>query len=207
MTKERKRELALKYLPFAMALAIKLIYFTARKRFHLPQQIPDEPTLFVFWHGDLLFQPFFYQNLRKAPKAKVIISEHFDGQVIAKMATYLGLGSIHGSSTRNGAKVLIAALKTMRDGEDLAITPDGPKGPRHEVKDGVVMIAQKAKAKIVVLSCVPKRCWRLKSWDRFSIAKPFTTLDFYASEALDISDMDREEAKAKIEELLLVHDY
>ena len=115
--------------------------------------------------------------------------------------------SIHGSSTRNGAKVLITALKSIREGFDIAITPDGPKGPRHEVKDGVVVIAQKSKTKVIVFSLVPKRYWQFKSWDRFTIPKPFTQLDFYASEPLDLSGMEIKAAKELIKSTLLKHDY
>ena len=95
----------------------------------------------------------------------------------------------------------------MRDGVDVAITPDGPKGPRHEVQDGVVVIAQKSKAKVMIFSVVPRRYWQLKSWDRFSIAKPFTIIDMYASEPIDISGLEHEEAKELIKNTLLKHDY
>ena len=169
--------------------------------------MPDEPVLFVFWHGDLLMQPYVYFKLRKKPNAKVIISDHFDGQIIAKVMTFFSLGTIHGSSTRNGAKVLITALKQIRNGVDIAITPDGPKGPRHEVQDGVVAIARKSKAKVMIFSVVPKDYWQLKSWDHFSIAKPFTTIDMYASEPLDLSDLSHEEGRTLIKEYLLKHDY
>ncbi len=207
MRKRLLRSLSLTLLPAIGALLIKLLYLTSKKVWHLPAEMPDEPVVFVFWHGDLLMQPYVYFKLRKKPNAKVIISDHFDGQIIAKVMTFFSLGTIHGSSTRNGAKVLIAALRQLREGVDIAITPDGPKGPRHEVQDGVVAIAQKSKAKIMIFSVVPKRYWQLKSWDRFSIAKPFTRIDMYASEPLDISGMSHEEGRELIKEYLLKHDY
>jgi len=209
LRKRLLRSLSLTLVPAIAALIIKLLFYSSKKVYHLPKEMPDEPVLFVFWHGDLLMQPFLYNKLRVKPKAKVIISDHFDGQIIAKtMQNYSPyLESIHGSSTRNGAKVLINALKDIRVGYDIAITPDGPKGPRHEVKDGVVTIAQKSKTKVIVFSLVPKRYWQFKSWDRFTIPKPFTQLDFYASEPLDLTGMTSEEAKALIKEKLLVYDY
>ncbi len=207
MRKRLLRSLSLTLLPALGAFIIKLLYHSSKKVWHLPQHMPDEPVVFVFWHGDLLMQPYIYFKLRKTPNAKVMISEHFDGQIIAKVMTYFALGTIHGSSTRNGAKVLIAALRQLRDGVDVAITPDGPKGPRHEVQDGVIAIAQKSKAKVIIFSVVPQKFWQLKSWDRFSIAKPFTTIDMYASEPIDIVGMDHEEARRVIKEKLLLHDY
>ena len=179
-----------------------------KKVWHLPKEMPIEPVVFVLWHGDLLIQPFIYPKLRDNERAKVIISDHFDGQIISKtMEGYTSFGTIHGSSTRNGAKVLIASLKDMRDGYDIAITPDGPKGPRHEVKDGVVVLAQKSKAKVVALSIVPKSYWQFNSWDRFTIPKPFTTIEMYASEPIDISGLNQDEARERITSALLKHDY
>ncbi len=137
----------------------------------------------------------------------MVISDHFDGQIIAKTNSFLKLKSIHGSSTRNGAKVLIAAMKVLKSGGDVGITPDGPKGPRHEVADGIVIMAQKTKSKIIVLSSVPKSYWQLNSWDKFTIPKPFSEVDLYASEPIDVSGMTREEARALIQEQMLIHDY
>lgn len=207
MRKRLLRSLALTLLPAVGAVVIKLLYMSSKKVWHLPEKMPEEPVVFVFWHGDLLMQPYIYFKLRKEPKAKVIISDHFDGKIIAKVMTHFSLGTIHGSSTRNGAKVLIAALRLLRDGVDVAITPDGPKGPRHEVQDGVVVIAQKSKAKVMIFSVVPKAYWQLKSWDRFTIPKPFTTMEMFASEPLDLTGMSHEEGRELIKSYLLKHDY
>jgi hypothetical protein len=171
----------------------------------MPQVIPQEPVIFAFWHGDLLLQPYLYYQFRKRPKAKVLISDHFDGQIIARIMTFFNLGTIHGSTTRGGAKVLIQGLKSLSDGYDIGITPDGPKGPRYTVSDGVVVMAQKRQAKVIVYSCVPSRYWQLRSWDRFMIPKPFCTLNFYASEPLDLDGMQIDEAKKYIHQVLMLH--
>lgn len=207
MRKRLLRSLTLLLFPPIGILIIRLLYLTGKKHFHLPEDVPEEPFVIASWHGDLLLQPFIYFKLRKKINAKIIISEHFDGQLIARTVRYMNLDTIHGSTTRNGAKVLIAAMKALKNGSDIAITPDGPKGPRHEVADGIVVMAQKTNSKIIIFSCVPERYWQFKSWDRFTIPKPFSRLDFYASEPLDVSDMTMEEAKALIKEKLLVHDY
>jgi len=202
------RQLSLLLLPPIGALLIRLFYYSSRRKFHLPNNIPDEPIIVACWHGDLFYLPYLYLQLRGKPNAKVIISEHFDGQIIAKITEFFHISTIHGSTTRGGAKVLINALRTLKDGTDLGITPDGPKGPRHEiVADGIVTLAQKANVKVITLSCVPRSYWQFKSWDRFTIPKPFTKLDFYASEPLDLKDLERDEAKALIKEKLLVYDY
>ncbi len=159
------------------------------------------------WHGDLLFQPYIYRKFRKIPKVDIVISEHFDGRLIAKTMSHFSLGTIHGSSTRNGARVLIQALRLLKEGHDIGITPDGPKGPRHEVQDGVIVMAQKTNSKIMAFSCVPSSFWQLGSWDRFTIPKPFGTLDFYSSEPIDLQGMELDDARALLKEKLMEHTY
>jgi len=199
------RALALTLVPFIGALLIRLIYFTSRKHFHMPQTVPQEPVIFAFWHGDLLLQPYLYYQFRKTPKAKVLISDHFDGQIIARIMTFFRLGTIHGSTTRGGAKVLIQGLKSLSEGYDIGITPDGPKGPRYTVSDGVVVMAQKRKTKVIVYSCVPSSFWQLGSWDSFVIPKPFGVLNFYASEPIDLEGMEMDVAKEHLRQILMIH--
>jgi lysophospholipid acyltransferase (LPLAT)-like uncharacterized protein len=199
------RILSLWLIPVFGMLLIRFLYLTSKKRFHLPEVIPDEPIIFACWHGDLLMQPYLYYQFRSHPKAKVLISEHFDGQIIANIIRFFGLGSIRGSTRRGGAKVLIQGLKSLAQGYDIGITPDGPKGPRYELSDGVVVMAQKRHTKIIVFHCVPSRYSQLSSWDRFVIPKPFGTLDFYASEPIDLEGMEMEQAKAIIKEHLMKH--
>lgn len=203
MRKKILRNFSLLVLPFVGALLIRFIYLTSRKRFHLPQIIPDESVIFACWHGDLLMQPYLYYRFRSTPKAKVLISEHFDGQIIAGIIRFFKLGSIHGSTTRGGAKVLIQGLRALEEGYDVGITPDGPKGPRYSISDGVIIMAQKRHAKVVVFHCRPTRYWQLSSWDCFVVPKPFCALDFYASEPIDLEGLEMEDARSIIKENLM----
>jgi len=205
LRKQLLRKLALWFIPPIGTLLIRLLYLTNTKRFHLPKTIPSEPVIFAFWHGDLLMQPYLYYQFRQNPKANVLISDHFDGQIIASIMKYFKLGTIHGSTTRGGAKVLIQGLKSLSEGYDIGITPDGPKGPRHEMSDGVVVMAQKRNTKVIVYSCVPSSFWQLPSWDKFTVPKPFGTLDFYASEPIDVSGLEMDEAKSLIKTKLMEH--
>ena len=203
--KRMSRQAALWVIPPLGTLLIRLIYLTCKKRFHITQEIGKAPVIFAFWHGDLLMQPYLYYRFRDTPHAKVIISEHFDGQIIARIMQFFKLDTLHGSSSRSGAKVLIGGIRALKEGFDIGITPDGPKGPRHEVADGVVVMAQKSGAKVIVYSCVPSRYWQFRSWDRFTIPKPFSTLDFYASSVLDLKNMPLQEAKSVVKEELMRH--
>jgi len=93
-------------------------------------------------------------------------------------------------------------IKSLKTGYDIGITPDGPKGPRHEVADGIMVMAQKAKAKVVLVRIMPTKFWQFKSWDKFVVPKPFGTLHFYSTEPLDIHDMKLEDGRVFIKERL-----
>ena len=200
------RSLTLIVVPFFASLIIRLLYATNKKKFHSPSSIGDEQIIFACWHGELLMLPYLYKHYRKVPHAKVLISDHFDGLLISKTIRYFGLGTIAGSSNRNAARVLIQGIKTIKEGYDIGITPDGPKGPRHSVSDGVIVMAQKTKAKIVLVEIKPSSFWQLNSWDKFTIPKPFGKIDYYSTQPIDVSSMELQEAKELIKKGLLKHE-
>lgn len=199
MKKKIFKYLEITLVPFLMQLIVRFVYLTNKKKYHATNQIDENETFIVsMWHGDLLMQPFNYQKFKPTGTVKAIISEHRDGEAIRKTVEYLGIGSLAGSSTRGGAKALIGAIKSIKNGIDVAITPDGPKGPIYSVADGIVVIAQKTQSKILPFSCVPSKYWKLSSWDKFIIPKPFGTLHFYIGEPIDVSGMEIPEAKELI---------
>jgi lysophospholipid acyltransferase (LPLAT)-like uncharacterized protein len=191
--------------PILYAL-MHLLYFTCKKKFHYDTtQVDENPCVFVFWHGELIMLPFAYVGFRKRKSIDSIISEHSDGEVASRFIELFGGGTIRGSSTRGGIKALKAAFKSISQGRDIGITPDGPKGPRHSVSSGVVLISQKKNIPIVAMNCRPTSCWRFESWDKFFIPKPFCTLHFYFSEPFYLSDLDETSAKELIKERLMEH--
>lgn len=203
LSKEKKRALISTLLPPFANILIRALYATCKKEFFLAPSYPSESYIVAFWHGELLMQPFLYKRIRKGGKISVMISEHFDGEIIAKIISHFGFKSVRGSSSRGGARVLIEAIKKLKEGEDVAITPDGPSGPRHSVAEGIVALAQKTNAKIVVFNCKPSGYWSLKSWDKFVIPKPFSTLSFYADKIIDLNGVSAEEAKGLVEKGML----
>jgi len=200
------RSLTLVTVPFFASLLIRFLYATNKKEYHSPDSVGDEPIIFACWHGELLMLPYLYKQYRKKAHAKVLISDHFDGLLISKTIKYFGLGTIAGSTNRNAARVLIQGIKTIKEGYDIGITPDGPKGPRHTVSDGVIVMAQKTKAKIVLVEIKPTKYWQLNSWDKFTIPKPFGKIEYYSTEPIDVSDMDIEDARELIQKGLLKHE-
>jgi lysophospholipid acyltransferase (LPLAT)-like uncharacterized protein len=155
------------------------------------RQHPVDPAtqryFYAFWHEALL------APLATGAKARVLISTHTDGELIAGICQRLGVGVIRGSTAKAGS----AALLEMIRGDDsthLAITPDGPRGPRRELKPGLVMVASQAGIPIVPLGIGFTRAWRASSWDRFAIPLPFTTLVGVIGEPVNIpSTLDRRE--------------
>lgn len=206
MLKKLSRALALYLVPSIGSMLIRLIYLTNKKEFIAPEKLSDEPFIMACWHGELLMIPYAYKRYKKIPNVKLIISDHFDGSLIAKTLSHFGFGTIRGSSTRNAARALLSAIKELKAGSDLGITPDGPKGPRHEVADGIVVMAQKAKVKVVLVEIKPSEYWQLNSWDKFVIPKPFGVIRYYISDMLDVSSLSIEDAKEIIKEGLLKHE-
>jgi lysophospholipid acyltransferase (LPLAT)-like uncharacterized protein len=126
------------------------------------------PHVFLLWHEALL--PLLWQHRRQS--IAIVVSEARDGQYLADFAASLGYRAVRGSSTRGAARALLGAVRELRAGSAVAFTPDGPRGPRREMKPGVVAAAQRGGAIVVPLHARADRAWRLDSWDRFMIPKP-----------------------------------
>jgi lysophospholipid acyltransferase (LPLAT)-like uncharacterized protein len=123
---------------------------------------------FMLWHEMLV--PLLWQHQQQ--HVAIVVSGSRDGRYLAELASRLGYLNLFGSSTRGGARVLLQAIRALEDGSPVAFTPDGPRGPRREVKPGVVRAAQRAGATILPVAAVADRCWRLSSWDRLVVPKP-----------------------------------
>jgi len=205
LLKKYSRAFALIVVPFLGSMLMRFLYLTNKKEFHAPKNLGDENFIMACWHGELLMIPYAYTRYVKKPHVKLLISEHFDGNLIAKTLSFFKFGSIRGSSTRGGARALIESIKELKNGYDLGITPDGPKGPRHEVSDGIVIMAKKAKVKIVLVEIKPTSYWQLNSWDKFIIPKPFGTINYYISDMIDLNPLELEDAKSLIKNGLLKH--
>lgn len=199
MQEKIKNYLYFTILPFILQIIVRIIYLTNKKKYHYPtQNLENENLIVAMWHGDLLMQPLNYRHFKKNGAIKVIVSQHKDGEIIRKVCDYLGVGGLSGSSSKGGAKALIGAIKALKSGIDVAITPDGPRGPIYTVADGIVLLAQKTKTPIVILSSIPSSYWEMKSWDKFIVPKPFGTIDFYVSNPFDVENLELEDAKQLI---------
>jgi len=134
----------------------------------------------------------------------MLISEHRDGGFIADTMHLLGIPTIRGSSTRGGAKAMRQMIKAVKDEhKHLCITPDGPKGPRERVKKGTMRLAMKTGLPFVPVCYATKRQWRIHSWDRFYIPKPFTQGVFVFGEQVPVlPDDDLDDAVARAQQAM-----
>jgi lysophospholipid acyltransferase (LPLAT)-like uncharacterized protein len=128
--------------------------------------------IFSLWHGQLL--PLLWHHRDEG--VVLLISEHRDGELVARAAESLGYALVRGSTTRGADRALISIIRELQAGREVAITPDGPKGPAGKYAPGALIAAQKANSVILPVVAVADRAWRLKSWDRFMIPKPFTRI-------------------------------
>lgn len=130
------------------------------------------PVVFVFWHGQLL--PLVH--VHRGEGIVVLVSEHDDGEYITRVIERSGFGAVRGSSTRGGSKGLRALVRAARAGKDLALTPDGPRGPRGVFKPGALLAAQLTGLPVVPLAVGASRGWRFRSWDGFLVPEPLSTI-------------------------------
>ncbi|MCI6989571.1 MAG: lysophospholipid acyltransferase family protein [Campylobacter sp.] len=199
-----KDEILLKIAKFIAVMAIKLIYLTCKKNF-TPTEVTKDPCVVVFWHGRLALMCYAYKHWwvgKNSKEVKVIISDHKDGELITRVMLAFGIGSVRGSSKKGAAKALIGAFKEIKNGNDVIITPDGPRGPKHSISDGPVIIAKKMNLKIYALNYEASRFWEFNSWDGMILPKPFSTINYSLSKPLDISELDNDKAKELIKTAL-----
>ncbi len=129
-----------------------------------------KPFIACFWHGRLMMIPHAWAY--SAPM-HILISHHRDGRLIADMLDRFGIGAIAGSTSRGGEAAVLRMIRTLRQGEFVGVTPDGPRGPRMRASLGVIRTAQRTGVPIVPVSFAASRRRVLGSWDRFVVALPF----------------------------------
>jgi hypothetical protein len=135
------------------------------------------------WHGELLPLLWAHRNGGHV----ILVSEHGDGEIVARIIDRLGLATVRGSTTRGGSRALLGVIRVLEQGESAAFTPDGPRGPRHEWQSGILSAARRANAPIVCIRMAVSRSWRARSWDQFVIPKPFATIAIAYSDPIPVT--------------------
>jgi lysophospholipid acyltransferase (LPLAT)-like uncharacterized protein len=152
-----------------------------------------EPMILILWHGELLPCLWCFRN----QGIIVLISTHSDGEIIARIAESFGYGIVRGSTSRGGARAMLELSEALGSGHEVAITPDGPRGPRHVFAPGALALAQRSGAYVVCGRLHATRAWRLRSWDRFLIPKPFARITVTYSDPQRVQTLTPRDAEAE----------
>jgi len=175
MNKKKKKQI-LQYLAAKLSWLMVLAFGTvARARVvnaHYWRQARTSKNgmVYLVWHGRMLLPLYLLRNRGIV----AMVSEHGDGEVIAQAIIRLGYKTIRGSSTRGGSKALRAMIKKIKAGAECTILPDGPRGPRCELKMGALMLAQVSGACLLPVSASSQKPIFMNSWDRFTMWRPFS---------------------------------
>lgn len=190
------------------SLYIRLVYKTIRWQVvggDIPRRFwdKDKPFIASLWHGRFFLLSFVFLNDKPS---HVLISNHSDGRVIAKIIGFLGINTISGSTSRGGATALKTMVKCLKAGQSVAITPDGPRGPRMRASQGVVALARLSGMPVVPVTCSTSRRKVVGSWDRFLVSLPFGRGVYMWGEPIEIPrDIDehmQEEYRQRIEDAM-----
>ena len=198
-----KHRIAMRIISFVAMLFIRGLHATLRVRHAGVRNLDAAPQyILAFWHAHLLLM--LHSRYRKPISA--MISQSKDGEYIARVLDWYGAESARGSSTRGGGAALREMLQQVRDGKNIAFTPDGPKGPARVLKEGVIYAAQASGLPIIPVTFAAKEKRLLGSWDRMILPRPFTRALFVYGEPIVVPpEGDVEEWRQRIERVLNDH--
>ncbi len=160
--------------------------------------LDTQRCIHAFWHARLLMM----LRITRQWHGYMLISRHRDGGFISDTLNLCGVDTVRGSTTRGGARAMLSMLRGVKhDNRHLGITPDGPKGPREVVQKGTIQLAMKSGLPVMPICWATSRYWRIRSWDRFYIPKPFSRGVFVFGEPVFIGPHDDiDDAVARVQQ-------
>lgn len=163
-----------------------------------------KPLIVCFWHNRLLMACFAWQS--PTQQFHMLISSHSDGQYIAQVVGHYGIHTIPGSSSKGGSQALRRLLRVLKEGHSVGITPDGPRGPRFEVSDGIIQMARLSGADIIPVTYAISRRRVLRTWDRLIFALPFSKGILMYGKPIPqevLQSLDQESLKTQVRSMLM----
>ena len=164
-----------------IALGFRLLQIWARTlRYEIDDRLGavgrpvNENYIGALWHNRLLIFPFVLRRFFSNRGGAALISASRDGELLADAIKRFDFDVVRGSSSRLGARAILQLTDVLASGRDVVITPDGPRGPAYELGPGIIFLAQKSGAPVVPVNMEYSSYWRLKSWDRFILPRPFS---------------------------------
>lgn len=201
--KKLKRKIQKKLIPFLAYCLSRLINSTLKITVKNEDRLAaikkdNRPIIFAFWHGHLWLTSYHFRDRGYIGLA----SPSRDGEYISRLLMKFGWNIIRGSSSRGGARSLLKLIKKLKEGRDIVITPDGPQGPIHQVKPGIVYLAQKTDSVIIPVGVYFKKKVKFSSWDQFQLPYPFTKAALVYGDEIelraDLSEKELEEQQKLI---------
>jgi lysophospholipid acyltransferase (LPLAT)-like uncharacterized protein len=166
-----------------IALGFRLLQIWARTlRYEIDDRLGvvgkpvKENYIGALWHNRLLIFPFVLRRFFSNRCGAALISASRDGDLLADAIKRFGFDVVRGSSSRLGARAILQLTDVLASGRDVVITPDGPRGPAYALGPGIIFLAQKSGAPVVPMNMEYSSCWRLESWDRFILPRPFAKI-------------------------------
>lgn len=178
----KKNDYALSALINLLYSYLQVLYFTTRWKFIQSGNFATQKgVIFVFWHNKLAMGPGMFKGHRDI---YALISPHSDGKIISKVVNKFGFGVISGSTNKNSAAALKMIIKKLESGSNIAITPDGPRGPVYKINSSITKVAFKYNIKLIPVSCTATKYFTLNSWDKLIIPLPFGRITVKIGEPL-----------------------
>lgn len=189
-------------LTWLASLLLKLLGGTLRWNFideaGYMRRPKDEPLLVGVWHNRILVLPLCFEWFcRRTRRLTILTSASRDGALLSKLVERFGMESVLGSSSRKGVEALRRLMKLLEQGCDVAITPDGPRGPLYKVNPGLLYLAAKSGLPVMTIRVEYEKYWELKSWDKFRIPKPFSRVEIRFQAPVHVSPDEVLEASAE----------
>ena len=189
---------------------LKALFLTIRLRIDdrcgISRNAFSEPCLLCFWHNRILGITYAFHRFSPKKLRTVLTSPSKDGEILSQFVGAFGMESVRGSSSRRGSRALRELVRIIRADGDIAITPDGPRGPQYSLGPGVILLAQTTGTPIVPMHASYSRCFRMKTWDGFIIPLPFSTISVTVGEQInipkDLGEAEFERARKNLEDNL-----
>jgi lysophospholipid acyltransferase (LPLAT)-like uncharacterized protein len=158
------------------------------------------PAIFAFWHNRFILMPYYYRYRLGKERIAVMVSQSRDGGIVEGFLDRYRFRTVRGSSSRGGRRAVISLLRLLKEGWDAAVTPDGPRGPRYRVQDGILTLASVSGLPIVPVSAAASlRCVFRRSWDHFRLPLPASRIRMVFEKPLaverELTDGDRESCR------------
>ncbi|MDH7599616.1 MAG: lysophospholipid acyltransferase family protein [Sedimentisphaerales bacterium] len=191
-------------------LLLRILGSTNRISVDIPpdliQSIQEGGNILAFWHSRLFYLSYYYTYRQRLPRVTVLLSRSRDGDYAYAFARGLGHHAIRGSTRRGGTRALKGLMKSLAEGSNILITPDGPRGPAFKVQRGLIWLASVTGARIIPASYDASSKWVLNSWDRFMIPRPFSRIHIAADSPTqvppEIDDIQLEAFRLQLESTL-----